>query len=329
MGNSASKTTRTLGKTLQHGNQALKSDNQPLINNLKKQVTTDHLKGSSESTFETNGKKQPQVFTERPPKELEQMGDSDATTSKVEGNKLFEEAVNAGLVQVKDDIAKQTFNANHESIRVLKNRENVEKQYEGLFIPKDADKPDTPERFLSEEDKRNFRDPDLMKKKIRKSELNAFGLFDSNRLTDLIIDYKVIGESEFNKTAKESKVNDENINKLQKYIDEGIINLPTHKVTLHESIDPESRHVKQKLIIVKDDWVKTIKEDIEEEEKNKLNNKTTSKKDLEVFEQFKMLENLVSKSQISTKKSDGPTDTVETVMHRPKKQLVKEIKKML
>lgn len=324
MGNSASKSTRTLNKTVK-----LNSSNN--LNNVKKQITDNHLNINFNKEKDTN---EPKIFTKRPPQEFEKMGDE--TNSEINendkqfsGNKLFEEAVNKGLVKINDNQAKQTFNPNHESIRVLKNRVNVEKQYEGLFIPKNADKPDIPERFLNEEQKRQLLDPNLMKKKLSKTGTNQFGLFDSNNLSDLIIDYKVLGNNEFIKNCKEDKVSDENINKLKQFVDDGLINLPTHKVTLNETIDRNSRQIKQKLIIVKDDWVKSIKEDIENEKANKLNSKSNSKKDLEVFEQFKMLENLVSKSQISSKKSDGPVDEVETIMNRPKKQLVKEIKKML
>lgn len=324
MGNSASKSTRILNK-------ATKLNSTNKVDNVKKQITDNHL---NTNFNKKNNNNEPKIFTKRPPQEFERMGDEvnneiNENDKQFSGNKLFEEAVNKGLVKINDNQAKQSFNPNHESIRVLKNRVNVEKQYEGLFIPKNADKPDIPERFLNEEQKRQLLDPNLMKKRLNKTGLNKYGLFDSNKLSDLIIDYKVIGNDEFIKNCKEDKINDENINKLKKFIDDGLINLPTHKVTLNETIDPNSRQIKQKLIIVKDDWVKSIKEDMENEKANKINSKSNSKKDLEVFEQFKMLENLVSKSQISSKKSDGPIDEVETVMNRPKKQLVKEIKKML
>lgn len=324
MGNSASKSTRILNK-------ATKLNSTNKVDNVKKQITDNHL---NTNFNKKNNNNEPKIFTKRPPQEFERMGDEvnneiNENDKQFSGNKLFEEAVNKGLVKINDNQAKQSFNPNHESIRVLKNRVNVEKQYEGLFIPKNADKPDIPERFLNEEQKRQLLDPNLMKKRLNKTGLNKYGLFDSNKLSDLIIDYKVIGNDEFIKNCKEDKINDENINKLKQFIDDGLINLPTHKVTLNETIDPNSRQIKQKLIIVKDDWVKSIKEDMENEKANKINSKSNSKKDLEVFEQFKMLENLVSKSQISSKKSDGPIDEVETVMNRPKKQLVKEIKKML
>ncbi|KAG0686602.1 hypothetical protein C6P40_003726 [Pichia californica] len=340
MGNSASKSTRTLNKVANSTTQNLNNQNQFIVKNLKKQVSKGHLKQSKQQNYERlqqekiesvsdNNK---QIFTQRPPKELEKMGDEgevDLNDKQYSGNKLFEEAVNAGIVKIEDNKAKQSFNPNHSSVRVLKNRVNVERQYEGLFIPKDADKPNIPDRFLNEEQRRQMKDPNIMKKKLEKTGSNSFGLFDSNNLSDLIIDYKVFGEKEYIESCKENKVNDTNINILKQLIDDGLINLPTHKVTLHETIDPESRQVKQKLIIVEDDWVSSIREDVEREKNNKMDTKTTSKKDLEVFEQFKMLENLVSKSQISTKVSDGPTNQVETVLNRPKKQLGKEIKKML
>lgn len=327
MGNSTSKATRTLNKSIQRTHQSLDSTN---IKNLKKQVTNDHLTGSTKRNFKSNENDEPQIFTQRPPKELEKMGDDEKSNFNDKfGNKLFEEIVSKGVVNIKDSAAKQNFNPNHESIQLLKNRLNVEKQYEGLVIPKDADKPNIPDRFLSEEQKKDMKDPAIMRRKLEKTGVNLFGLFDSNKISDLIGDYKVYGEEAYIEKAKKIDVNDENIRILKKFIDEGIIDLPTHKVTLQESIDPESRQVKQKLVVVNDDWVGEIKEDIEREKMDKSDSKSKSKRDLEVFEQFKMLENLVSKSQITTKKSEGPTDEVETVMKRPKKQLVKEVTKIL
>ncbi|ODQ49091.1 hypothetical protein PICMEDRAFT_14576 [Pichia membranifaciens NRRL Y-2026] len=333
MGNSASKTTRILDKGVKLNHQP-STLGQGTINNLKKQVTADHLKNKIDTrNSEASEKKESkhQVFTQRPPSELEQMGDSDsaANGTHYEGNRLFEKAVSAGLVKVQDSTHKQSYNPNHESLQVLKNRVNVEKQYEGLFIPKDADKPNVPERFLNEEQKKSSLDPEAMLKKTKKTGINSFGLFDSGVLSDLIVDYKVFGEAKYIEKAKEIDANDENIVKLKKFIDDGIINLPTHKVTLKDFADPASKQMKQKLVTVKDDWVKTIKEDIEKEKINKLDSKSTTKTDLEVFEQFKMLENLVSKSQISTKKVDGPLEESELVMNRRKKQVVKEVKKML
>lgn len=335
MGNSASKTSRTFSKSIKSAHQTSNPLDQGRVNNLKKQIPTGHLNkpASTKNTGfpETDDKLKHKVFTQRPPKNLEKMGDNDSPTegAHYEGNKLFEEAVSAGLVQVKESAYKQNFNPNHESIQVLRNRANVEKQYEGLFIPKDADKPNIPERFLSEEQKKNLLDNELMTKKTKKTGTNTFGLFDSSQLSDLVIDYKVFGETEYRGKAKETHVSDENIEKLKKFIDNGIINLPTHKVTLRDFVDPATKQMKQKLVIVKDDWVSTIKEDIKKEENNKVDSKSTSKVDLEVFEQFKMLENLVSKSQISSKQPDGSVEESEPVMHRRKKQLVKEVKKIL
>ena len=334
MGNSASKTTRTLGKGVKL-NQQPSNLSQSTINNLKKQVTVDHLKSksSAESSKEFGQKadSKHQVFTQRPPDELEQMGDTEPGTdgTHYEGNRLFEKAVSAGLVKVQDSAHKQSYNPNHESLRVLKNRVNVEKQYEGLFIPKDADKPNVPERFLNEEQKKNSLHPEAMLKKTKKTGVNSFGLFDSGHLSDLIVDYKVWGEAKFIEKAKEIDANNDNIVKLKEFIDDGIINLPTHKVTIRDFVDPASKQMKQKLVTVKDDWVQTIRGDMEKEKNSKVDSKAASKTDLEVFEQFKMLENLVSKSQISTKKVEGPLEESELVMNRRKKQLVKEVKKML
>jgi hypothetical protein len=307
------------------------------LNNLKKQVNEDHMKNAtlfqaseppSKSADLKNEKNQ--VFTSRPPKELEKMddGNSDIGSGK---NTLFEKAVEMGVVNIKDTIAKQSYNPNHESIRVLKNRANVEKQYEGLFIPKDADQPNIPERFLNDEQKKRMFNPEILKQeRLKKKTVNSFGLFDSRAISDLIIDYKVYGQEKLVKKAKEKDISDANIQKFQQFIDNNILNLPTHKVTLQESIDPESKQIKQKLVIVKDDWVKDIKDDIEREKNSQLDSKpSTSKKNKEIFEQFKMLENLVSRSQITTKESNSPNETTETIMKRPKKQLVKEVTKML
>lgn len=324
MGNSASKTTRTLNKTIQQTHKSINKNN---VNNLNKQINNDYLKPESDNKsrftqYEMKENEKHQIFTERPPEELETMGDDSR-------NMLFEEAVSKGIVNIKDSQNSQNFNSNHESIQVLKNRQNIEKQYEGLFIPKDADKPNIPERFLSEEERKKMSNPEELKKKLQKTGTNAFGLFDSGEISDLIIDYKVYSESKFIEEAQKNDVNQENINALKKFIDLGIIDLPSHKVTLHESIDPESKHVKQKLVVVKDDWVNDFKKNLEKEKLDKINSKSKSKKDNEVFAQFKMLENLVSKSQISTKKSDDPNEESETVMKRPKKKIGKQITQML
>lgn len=320
MGNSTSKTSRVLGKTI-------KQSNSPL-NKLQKQVTDDHLKASQGTLDKTKLTLGPQIFTDRPPKELEKNGEEGNVKNEY-GNKLFEEAVFKGVVNVNEHISKHNFDPNHESLQVLKNRAAVEKQYDGLFIPKDADKPNTPDRFLTEEQRRKVHDPEFMKKKLQKTGSNAYGLFDSKNLSDLIADYKVFGEEKLKQMSKEEKVGEANMYKLKKLIDEGLINLPTHKVTLQESIDPESKKVKQKLIVVKDDWVQTIKEDMEREKNSTVGTKTTSKKDQEVFEQFKMLESLVSKSQIQERKSEGPTEETEVVMNRPRKRVGKEIKTLV
>jgi hypothetical protein len=324
MGNSASKTTRVLNKSAKQANNP--------IGNLKKQVTDDHLR-TSKRKFELNDsvqrqKSEPKVFTERPPKELEKMGD-EQNRRNVHGNLLFEEAVSTGVVQVNEHAAMQHFDSNHESIQVLKNRVSVEKQYDGLYIPKDADKPDTPDRFLTEEQRKQAHDPELISKRLQRTGVNSFGLFDSKILTDLIADYKVFGENRLKEISKDNKVEGANVKRLQELIDQGLINLPTHKVTLHEGVDQKSRKIKQKLVVVKDDWVRTIKEDIEREKSNNATAKTTSKKDQEVFEQFKMLENLVSKSQIYEKETEGPMEGSEVVMNRPRKQVGKEIKNLV
>lgn len=326
MGNSTSKVSRTL-------NSNVKPNVQPL-NHLKKKVTEDHLKLSNKNelkrlnnTTENKTKEdEHQIFTSRPPKELEKMGDNDLASGK---NTLFEQAVKMGVVNIKDDMANQAYNPNHESIQVLKNRADVEKQYEGLFIPKDADQPNIPERFLDEEQKKLMLDPEILKQKMKRSGTNSYGLFDSSTVSDFLIDYKIYGKDRLLNQAEKFGINNSNIEKFQQFIDNGILNLPTHKVTLHQTVDPESKQVKQKLIVVKDDWVKEVKENIEREKNHELALKSSSTKDQEVFEQFKMLEKLVSKSQILTKKSDGPTETTETVMKRPKKKLIKEVTTMV
>lgn len=322
MGNSASKTTRTLNKTVQQ--------NPTSLNSLKKQIKNDHLKNSlNKNSPKVN--KHHQIFTERPPNELEQMGDAPTDDISAGKNSLFEKAVSMGVVNIKDSKVNENFNPNHESIQVLKNRANIEKQYEGLFIPKDADQPNIPDRFLTEEERKNVHNPELMKKKLEKTGTNSFGLFDSKTLSDFIVDYRVFGKEKLDTNAKENDVNDENLKKFKQFIDEGILDLPTNKVTLQESIDPESKQVKQKLVIVKDDWVSDIKQDIEREKNNNLDYKSTSKKDKEVFEQFKILENLVSKSQIRKNPAEGDSEQEnnEPVMKRPVKKLAKEVKKML
>ncbi|OUT23643.1 hypothetical protein CAS74_001969 [Pichia kudriavzevii] len=297
MGSAASKTSRTL-KPTQH--------NAKIIHHLKKQIPNDHLQ-SSKADINQSG--HPQVFTERPPLELEKMGDADLSA---------------------DELNSQKYDENHESVRVLKNRQKVEEQYKGLFIPKDADQPNIPERFLNEQQKKEMRDKEFMKKKLEKSGVNSFGLFDSGELSDLIADYKVYGEAEFVNSSRKTGASEENIEKFKELVDSGILTLPSHKVTLNESIDSESKQIKQKLIVVADDWVKTIKENLKKEAADGPKDmKTTSKKDEEVLKQFKMLEQLVSKSQVTTRPKDSMTEETETVLKRPKKQIVKEFTTML
>lgn len=315
MGSAASKTSRTL-KPTQH--------NAKIIHHLKKQIPNDHLQ-SSKADINKSG--HPQVFTERPPLELEKMGDADLSAGR---NTLFEKAISMGVINVKDELNSQKYDENHESVRVLKNRQKVEEQYKGLFIPKDADQPNIPERFLNEQQKKEMRDKEFMKKKLEKSGVNSFGLFDSGELSDLIADYKVYGEAEFVNSSRKTGVSEENIEKFKELVDSGILTLPSHKVTLNESIDSESKQIKQKLIVVADDWVKTIKENLKKEAADGPKDmKTTSKKDEEVLKQFKMLEQLVSKSQVTTRPKDSMTEETETVLKRPKKQIVKEFTTML
>lgn len=310
MGGSASKPARKLAKNIQHGEQ---------LNKLRKNIGEDYLKNS------TNRKNRPQIYTERPPNEAEQMEDQESGGK----NTLFEQAVLKGVVNIRDTKANQNYNPNHESIQVLKNRSTIENQYKGLYVPKDADQPNIPERFLSNEEKKNMQDSEFVKRKLQKTGINSWGLVEAKSLSDLIIEYRVFGDENFVKEAKKIDVNEENMSRLKALIDCGMLTLPSHKVTLQESIDPESRQTKQKLVTVKDNWVKTIREDFEKEKSNKLDLLTTSKKDKEIFEQFKMLENLVSKSQITTKPKEGPNEGTETVLKRPKKKLAKEVTKIL
>ncbi|TID19849.1 hypothetical protein CANINC_003644 [Pichia inconspicua] len=310
MGSSASKPSRKFVKTLKGEH----------LNKLKKNIGNDHLKSTLNNTDE------PHVFTKRPPKEMEQMGDADFFSGK---NTLFEEAVLKGMVNVKDTKIQQNYDPNHESVRVLKNRSTIENQYKGLYVPKDADQPNIPARFLNEQEKKDYQDPEIRKRRLQKTGINSWGLIEAKSLTDLIIDYKVFGHENLIREAKKIDVNEANITRFKALIDSGMLTLPTHKVTLQENIDPESRQVKQKLVTVKDDWVNTIKEDLKKEKINNHESKPTSKKDREIFEQFKMLESLVSKSQITTKPVDGLTEETETVLNRPKKKLVKEVTKML
>lgn len=310
MGSSASKPARKLAKNL-NGEQ---------LNRVKKNIGDDYLKSTSKKVNE------PQIFTERPPNEMEQMGQTNDSYGK---NNLFEQAVLKGMVNVKDAKIEQNYDPNHESIQVLKNRSTIEDQYKGLYVPKDADQPNIPARFLNAEEKKEYQDPEIRKRRLQKTGTNSWGLIEAKSLTDLIVDYKVFGNENLVKEAKKIDVSEDNISRFKALIDSGMLTLPSHKVTLQESVDPESRQVKQKLVTVKDDWVSTIKEDIEKEKLNKVGSKSSSKKDKEIFEQFKMLEGLVSKSQITTKPVEGLTEKTETVLNRPKKKIIKEVTKML
>lgn len=241
-------------------------------------------------------KKNEKIYTTKPPFELD--GEENSNS-----NNLFNKVVNKGIVNITDKKAEMKFNENHESIQVLKNRVNIEKQYEGLFIPKNADLPDTPERFLKKEDI----DKINKIKKINVNATNTYGLIDSSKLSEIITNYKVKDKKDFI-----------GFEKLQKLIDDGIIDLPKHKVTLHESIDNETKKVKQKLIVVKDNWI----------EEMKTNGEVKLSKDKEILEQFKMLEDLVSKSQIG-KKENEENGEEEVVLNRKPKRVSNDVKKMV
>lgn len=318
MGSSVSK-TRSLKKSAEAVNETLTKTSRS-SNHLNSQYLKPDSVGSR-TQIEKNNK----VFTERPPAELENMPESD-------GDKpLLEKAMRMGVVNIEDSPNHIKLDPNHESLKVLNNRKQIESQYEGLFIPRNNDEPDTPERFLTDDQKREvvekFKPENLKNVKKRK---NVYGLLDSRRLSDLIIDYKLDGEAALKKSAEELDVKKENVSILKELIDSGLISLPSNKVILEEIKDEKTNTKKQQLKIVKDDWVQTFRDEINKELATATVDELKASKSGsdDVLDQIKMLEKLVSKSQISTKKletltNEGPTE--EQVLNRPKKILVKEV----
>lgn len=307
MGSSVSK-TRTLKKSAEAINETL-TRSQAATNHLKK----NHAKLDNKRPIESHTADN-RVFTERPPAELE-------NGPLVDGDKsLLDKAMRMGVVNVADMPNQVKLDPNHESLRVLNNRKQVERQYEGLFIPRNSEEPDTPERFLTDAQKREV--AERFKKGNQKTGKNVFGLVDSSRLSDLIIDYRLEGEEGLKKTAEEIDVKPEAIRVLKDLLDSGLITLPSHKVILEEVKDYKTSMKKQQLKIVKDDWAKTYREQVESEGTDKHNSSTD-----DVENQIKMLEKLVSKSQVTTKRVEGLSENVEEeqVLNRRKKVLVKEV----
>lgn len=299
MGNSASKSSRTLKKSAEAVNSTLKQQHsKPNASHLNQQ----------------------QVFTQRPPENLENVPHG---LQKEDLDKpLLSKALEMGYVHVEDNVNFIPMDPNHESLKVLNNRKVIESQYDGLFKPRNYDEPDTPERFMTEAQKRETMQ--RMEQKKKKQLGNVHGLIDSSRLSDLIIEYKLEGDAGLKEMADELKLKNENVQTFRSLIDNGLISLPSHKVILEEIKDPKTKKKKQQLKIVKDDWVKKFREEAEAQKLTEGDKKVhDSKNDEDVVNQIEILEGLVSKSQITTEKVPGPTgleeEQEEKVMHRPKK----------
>ncbi|VEU22378.1 DEKNAAC103383 [Brettanomyces naardenensis] len=312
MGNAASKNARQFGRKLPEVYSTVaKKQEEGIL--LKKRVSSDYLSIHNdgrrrifEETGELEGKgagnkeaigtnpavanpEPPKIYTERPQEDLGD--DEDATKSD-----FLRKAVDMGIVKVKgveDKNAQGQFDTNHVSLRILKNREKVEKEYEDL----EGDSPekvhyDIPKRFLTEDQLSKMNKP-------RRRGVNTFGLLDARDLSKMIKAYRISGEEELGLIARRKESKAENVKILQRLIDSGIINLPTNKVTMAKKYDAEGQVTKERFVVVEDDWVNEERGKIKKDEvKNKGKGREEEEEDPnEILNQFKRLEDLIKEDE--------------------------------
>lgn len=232
----------------------------------------------------TNNKEHPKVYTERPKEENFGYEDEEAKSD------LFHKAVDMGLLRVKEE--KQMpktggkFNKQDPSIQLLQNRKKMEDEYESLLVSEKKIKYDVPKRFLTREQQ------EKEGKTYKKAE-NVYGLVDSNDLSDLIKAYKVEGRDKFDELAKKKETKEENRKLLAAFIDSGLVNLPTSRVTLVRRFDKKGKITNEKFVMIHEDWVREEKAKLKRKGKKAKKGDEVEDAPEEILSQFKKLESLI------------------------------------
>lgn len=294
MGTLVSKQTRRLAKDLpKTPGSKVNTGNNPLAKKLRDDYLnlkeTDSGKEEFPKVYKEEIKSQ-RIYTNRP-KEDEEVGD-------VTKSDFFQKAVKLGIVNVKEVKTKSTsgaYDKNNETLRLLKNRKKIESEYEDLLVSQQKIEYDIPKRFLNKEQLKKVN-------KTRKKAKNNFGLIDGRSLEKLVKAYKIEGQEKMNNLAQKSDTKKENVELLEHMLQNGLINLPTSRITLVRKLNGEGQVINEKLVVIPDDWVnegqrklkqKKMHAEHKQSSSGTVVNHDSGKPSDEILGEFKKLENLI------------------------------------